>query len=639
MGDDIDVAGRSRGFQLAVVLVAILVLLAAAVAIGSLTDDSGTEGAAGGGSSGQDVDVNPDLGDGSGSGPEFGGDFGDLDLEDINLSEIEDMADWEELLKQLDPEDLNLNGSNSSLGEMPDLEEIDVPPPPYDISVEPEPTPGRTVIVTVEKDGEPVPGVAIAFNGETVGVTTVLGKTAAKVPYANELEVSARPATEQDLETVAATGGATGGATGSRLGAPRHLSAGDTATTESQRPRDEHENTTVRFDVRTDVTATSAGVALPGQELVVNLTIDGEPLRGVGAGLDGEFIGVTDSQGRLLVAVPDDAQPGDELTILLERDEFSGRATIEVGEIAVDVDPGILRMPGTSGTVSVVATDGDNEQPIAHAPVRITDDGGQIALLRTNEDGEATFALPWSNSVTASTTVGDMSATDSAGGMLTFGLVAISVVVAALAALLAWLLRNPAVLKAIKARAVGALLFAGELAREMGHSLYDIGRSVRATLANALSRVEEGLSLGLIFAPFHWLATRIRYIIEFIITLVGSVFEGDNESEPAPATESAEDSTDRSTDRSPAQPSSAYGRLLQYWHWLVRRVLGGRQSTKTAVEVEDRATEAGLPRRPVRRLRRAFQDVEYGFAPASERVDDAEAAVEDLKETTSEEQE
>ncbi|MFW5974456.1 MAG: DUF4129 domain-containing protein, partial [Natrialbaceae archaeon] len=208
-----------------------------------------------------------------------------------------------------------------------------------------------------------------------------------------------------------------------------------------------------------------------------------------------------------------------------------------------------------------------------------------------------------------------------------------------------WIRRNPERVRRFKRRAIGALVTAGEWLRLLGHRVYAAGvafqrqlQELASRVRNYFARLREGITLEVLLSPVYYLAGLASGLVAWVLALpdrIRSLLSSDApehtevEGLGSGSTAAAESTGDA------GEEIPAYRRLRQCWYWLVRRVVR-RSRTKTAVEVEKRAVEKGLPHRPVRRLRRAFQDVEYGFADPGERVDIAEESVEQLREDTEE---
>jgi hypothetical protein len=685
--DGPDIGGRSRRFQAAVIVLTMLALLAGALAAASLSDSGSLIDIDPGGDGGGNVNGSGTVdGDGSGSGgwelPGF----------------LVDILDWV-----------------GASGEPGDGEPAAIPQPPYDITLDPEPTPGGEVLVTVEKNSTPVPFALVAFEGNPVGRANASGQLVARVPYTDELTVSAappRPNGGGTLEPPRLDSGRSpesprldsgrspesprldsgGPAAASHLdsggpAAASHLDSGGTlepprldsgelvgassrgalGTGAASTQADDEENSSVTYEVRTDVTARVDGVALPGETATVQFTVAGAPLPFVDVTRDGEQVAVTDGNGTAAVEMPADATPGGSVPVSLARDEFAGAADIEVGEVTASVETGLLAVPLTGATVEVTAVDSTSEEPLPDAAVTVTDGGEEVAAGATDADGGLSFTLPWTNSVTATATTGHGSVSATAEGLFLQFAGAVVALVLPVAGVAVWLTRNPATRRRARERLVAGLLTAGALLESAGlrlaafleqlpvrdavarlwdgltaapgwlwRGLDRVAARARTLLGGIRGYAREGAWLAFALAGPRWLLGRLRAGLSWLLGQTTRPSGAEDDTGQVTG-ESATGERGATTAPGPGPPQSAYERLRRYWQLLVRRVVGrGRARTKTPTEIERRAVDRGLPPGAVRRLRRAFQDVEYGPDDAEERVDEAASAHERLQEGDSE---
>lgn len=657
MSEDLDIGDHSRRFRLAVLLAAVFVLLTAVLAVaaldvspgglglngpnlfdqsgdgeqsvepGEVTDiDGGGDDIGGGpGRIGGDGSLLPGFWDqflirGEPNGTAPPGDSFEGLLIDANIS-----ADW--ILDR----DGDLPSEDLPEGGLPDeISPPQLPSPPYEIDVSPEPVPGNDVTVTVTKDGEPVPLVIVRFQGEPVGLTNLTGQTQATVPYVTELNVTAEPveiiedepAGEDDsggtLTTSAAGFGAAGGPVAQQ---------------------DSPENSTATFSVSTDIEATPVRPPLPGEPVWVTIQHDGRSIPDLDVFVDGDSEGTTNASGMVRVQIPETAETGETVPLTAQRNEFEGQTALDIARIEMSIDPGLIAIPGAGVDVKVRAIADGQAVALDGVPVTLTDGDSTVTRQRTGEDGVARVGLPWSNSVTASATAYGTTVSASHSGILVQFALLLAVPLGLLVLAGALLLRNRDAVRGTKRRLVAALITVGEWLQRAGRRVVGIARAVGAALARAAHRLRL-LLVGLLpsrsFSPLLWLLTRGRALRRRLLWLALAPLrwhrEGSAGDRSASITAQPDQSTtdQRATAVEPTQ-HGAYERLLRAWRWLVRRVVG-RSRTTTAIEVERRALDAGLPKRPVRRLRRAFQDVEYGYATAEERVESAEEAVDDLQE-------
>lgn len=685
----IDIGGQSRRFRIAAVVTALFVLFAGVLAVAALTDDG----------SGPDLPESGDvdLGDGDRDrGQPF--DESALAGQDIDSSILSSLleagvAENDDLIAALAASDATLAelirlldgewafDSETDVGdlefEIP--EELEIPDPPYDIDVTPEPAPGADVVVTVEAKETPVPLAVVTFDGEPVGITNLSGQVEATVPHVDELTVSARPPAEsqpssrstnavsgvsderllQGESSVEAVSHTEAGTTGPAVG---HLAAGaavPSLASNSQWPHvaaesEQSSNSSVTYEISNEVSATPQRVAFPGEAVPVRFTINGTPVAGVEAIVDSETAGVTDQNGTVRLQIPEDTQPGESVPVTLQRGAFTGTGAVPVGEVDVDIDTGLLAFPGMSATAEVALDDGTRRQPLPGARVTLSTDAGILTEGVTDDDGVTTFTLPWASNVTASTTVRGETASATQSGLFTHLVLAVGFAVVLIGGGLVWLVRNPRRVKQAQSTFVAALITGGSVLRSVCQRLYAGGVSVRHHLATAgetvrkcvghtLTERRAGRLRSLLGIPVHWAGDRLRRLLVWLVALphrlaelvtvaTASILSQSGESEPARQPAETDNQSTAAVEQTAEEPQSAEARLRQCWQWLVRRVVGGYGgSTKTAVEIEQHAVEQGLPAVPVRRLRRAFQQVEYGFTDAEDQLDTAETAIEQLQ--------
>lgn len=666
MGDDFDIGGHSRRFRVIVILAAMVVLLLAVVAVNALSFSFGF---------GPEPSIEPDPDDREGNGHDVPEWLEDLDIwpeSGPGFPDIPSFPEWSiDWIDWFDWFDFN--------GEPAFPNESAVPPPPYEISIEPAPTPGSVVTVTVKKDDEPAPGIVVAFNGQPVGTTDRDGTLEATVPYDTELEVTAFPPVndhtvagidtsdfeeneedeaEEEMGIVDDRDGmfhtsVIGTAGGAQLGSvvttslsgtqsDRHEPSTPSSVLHSALSANEPDNTTIRLDVLTDANAEVDGVALPDSTATVNFTVDGNPLPAVGVYLDGELIDQTDREGAAEVPFPDDVDYGSTIQVELERANVSTTTEVEIGELTVNLDTGLLPIPGTRAAVEVLAVDSTDEVGIPGANVTVYQEDSVLLTATSNENGEVPFAIPLTNSIDVEVTVEDRTLTASESGMLYYGGGLLTAIVLAALGIVALIARNPDAVDSLHEQVNNALIVVGGYLQLAGRKLLAMARAVRNAIAGGVGGLVERLRQLSLAGPFVFLYTKLYNAYVWVYTkLVGLIrwLLGRREDESAVAEKDGTETDDETkTNRPPEasetgpEPGSAYARLLRYWRWLVRTVLGRQpKPTTTAVEVERRAVEAGFPRRPVRRLRRSFQDVEYGHVDPEMRLETAESAVDTLQ--------
>lgn len=653
MGDEFKIGNHTRRFRLAVLVAVLFVLVATLLAVAALGVAPGGFSLDGGnlfdGSGTQEVDL--EQGERTGTVPVDPGqvDIGSL-IESGNVDvqwiiENDGRVPISEIPEGAIPEGAFEDGEVPEDGIPANASALNVPPPPYDIALQSEPVPGNEVTVTVTKDGEPVPGAVVRFNGTVVGLTDTAGEVRAPVPYVRELNVTAEPLIIVDDEQAPEDSGG-GDDTLATTAGGGHAATAVAHGTQAATARPVQEtNSSATFEVPADIEAVPDEPPLPGELVQVTIQREGQGIPHLEVYVQDELVGVTDENGSVELPIPPDAETGGDVRVEAERNQFAGAATLDVAELEIEIDPGLIALPGTSADVEVRAVDGEREMGVEGVQTTVTDNGVVITREQTDEDGTATVGLPWSNSVTASASAYGTTVSTTQTGMLYHLAAVLAVPLLGLIVGGVWLRRNPAVADGAKNWLINAVITLGHALRRLGRRIAAAARRVRAALARPLARLRaavRGLGVVRSLSPLRWLLYRGRRLRAALMGLLLAPLRwllGDSSSEGSTATTDTDTSDGTDTTAVTATDTTALGayrRLLLAWRWLVQRVVG-RSRTKTAIEVEERALEAGLPERPVRRLRRAFQDVEYGFADPEEKVETAEDAVESLQDEEEEE--
>ncbi|WP_336337494.1 transglutaminase TgpA family protein [Haloarcula brevis] len=439
-------------------------------------------------------------------------------------------------------------------------------------------TPGAAVAATVTRDGAPVEGAAVAFNGEPVGTTGPDGTVSGTVPYEAELTI-----------TVDAPGDA------AALVAPSVPRDGTRAFAVAG-PRAQ-QSTNTSYELNTTASVTVTGDAVTGGEVVVTATVDGVPVRDGGLWLDGERVATTNRRGRATVTLP--TEPGN-VTVAVERDAVSGNTTVVLERLAVATSPTLpLALPATGQRVNATM-DGE---PVSNATVEV--DGEPAA--RTGATGRTTVGMPFAASTTVTVSKYGQTATATVGGLFVnaAGVLAVSGTLLAGAVvgarrrqvtpgtLRAWV-------RAARELAVGALV---GLAAAVDGLLGGLRTRARLTAA-ALRDLFAGRRSpsALLEAARAWVDARLSAAEAAASGALGTDAE---EADGAPA---------------------ARVTIREAWTRLLAQVSLRRYWTRTPGDIAAHAIERdGLPPAAVRTVRDAFRAVEYGQRDPQEHV----AAVED----------
>jgi hypothetical protein len=474
-------------------------------------------------------------------------------------------------------------------------------PPEYDVTVRPEPVPGRTVTVTVRQRGDPVAGATVAFGDRPVGRTDADGEVRGRVPYDDgELVVRVQPPGEAAAPQRAGVAGAAAGPTG---GVGRQTEPTPTPS-----------NVTERYDLPTSATLRVVGTPDPGATLRVVARVAGDPLPGAAVRVNGERVGRTNASGTRAVRVPDDGTR--RLRLRVERGAVTGERTVAVRLLTVRVDPtDPLAVPTRPATVET-RVGGD---PAANATLAV---GGERAG-RTGETGRARVTLPADPTAAVVARRGDRVARRSLLPAYATTGAAVALPMLALAGGVGWVVRHRAAVTRGAGRAGRGLVAAARL----------LGRGV-AALARAAWRVAVAVGSGM-FALLGWLArvparlaARVSPRAALVAVLaVPRLLAGVPRRAVAGLRDGREAGPSEGEERSPQVGDSPDFEAL--WLALARAVAPDGWRHRTPAEVARAAVDRGLPADGVARVTRAYRQRLY--APDDPPGDEAARAVETLR--------
>jgi len=478
----------------------------------------------------------------------------------------------------------------------------------YDVSLNRTAVPGFAVEVTVTHEGAPVEGQTVLFNGAPVGVTGTDGTVVAMVPETDELRIAIRRPTginatgdrvsQPDPVTAPPGGGGSVPADGGGSVASAGVAPTDWALDAAGQP--EEENVTV-VGVETDATVSVSGDPLPGSEVTAVATVEDVTVSDAAVYLNGEQVGRTDGNGQVTVRLPQDAGNS---TLVVERGPIFGETELRIPSVDLDVDTGLVALPFTDATVEVTA-DGEG---VADVPVAV--DGSEVA--RTGPDGTAAVGLPLAASATITTGLEGPGMEVTVEGLLRNALLlllggglAIGIPV------------GVAYRRGYRPRDLGSALLAlagrgrralGRLAAALRGALGRVSRTLLYLAEFATGR-ESMASLQLAFAA--WVRDRARQL--------GERLPGTEAEAPAELAESPGPPPDAPTVR------EAWDRFLA--------VLDLPEPEKqTPGELATHGVEeAQLPPEPVKTLRDAFREVEYGDRSPADRNEQLLAAIERIE--------
>ncbi|SFR67650.1 transglutaminase domain-containing protein [Halogeometricum limi] len=455
-------------------------------------------------------------------------------------------------------------------------------PEPVTISLDRDPVPGATVIVTVARGDSPAVGETVLFNGDPVGVTDEDGRVVASVPYASELTVSLASTDDQRASVRASRVGSAPVADGPSS-VSYALDDPMLGVVPDERPT---------YPLQTNASLSFVGERVTNGEILVFATVADTPVVHGDVRVNGEQVAQTDSLGRAELTLPD--SPGN-VTVTVARGDVSGEGTFALDAFSVAVDRPSFPLPYTTATVRTrLGDDG-----VGGVPVSVD---GERAVT-TGPNGTATVTLPPASSVRIAAARYGQSSETTVSGMLSNAAALLGTLVVGVGAVLGGAYRRDWSLSAILAR-VGAVfdrllaaLVSGVRSTDvLVDGLRNAGRRVEALARGVVDRtVRVGELPGRFAAWVHACAETLR--------------------------ERGATATARVARRAGVadDPLDADARTIRdCWDEFRGHVSVPRQASRTPGELAAHAVSVdGLPAEPVAVVRDAFRDVEYGGrAPA-----------------------
>ncbi|TYT61917.1 DUF4129 domain-containing protein [Natrialba swarupiae] len=290
-----------------------------------------------------------------------------------------------------------------------------------------EPVPGTEVTATVHYEDEELADAPVWFNDRHVGQTDEQGQVTGTVPYERELLI--RVGAGEDGECRAGQTTASRSPTVTDVDVPHPIVSSTPDTTSSvddvssvdfgslhtaDTARAQIEgNATAEYEIDGFVMLDLQDDPYPGEEVTVEASIQGVPMRSADVAVDGESIGETDDDGTVDLTIPDDGS--DRLSLTVARGEFERTATLRILLLEAQfVADGIAPIPGSDGAVQAEIAD----EPVEDADVAV--DGEPHG--ETDENGTVPLSLPLDPTEPVTVDTGDQTATttfvDSYGGPL-----------------------------------------------------------------------------------------------------------------------------------------------------------------------------------------------------------------------------
>lgn len=277
---------------------------------------------------------------------------------------------------------------------------------PLEIDLADDPVPGSDLTVTVTRSDDPVSGVKVLFNGESVGETGGDGNVTGEVPYVASLEIVARDGNSEGQPELLPRhtqprmrGGLAGAPPGSNAGNQRVSTAPvgivashlGTPVTTGDTIAQADSNVTVTVPVDIDIEPQTKPIA--DESVTLHATINGTPVRNGTVRVNGTAVSQTGANGEARVELP--ATNVAKMTV--SRGEAFGNRTISLATFEVTTTAStILPLPLTA---TEVTTRVDSE-PVENATVAVAGE----PTTTTGPAGTATVTLPLADTATIETT-------------------------------------------------------------------------------------------------------------------------------------------------------------------------------------------------------------------------------------------
>ncbi|GAA0280620.1 transglutaminaseTgpA domain-containing protein [Halobacterium noricense] len=486
---------------------------------------------------------------------------------------------------------------------------------PLNVTLNRDPVPGSTVLVTVTRQDTAVSGARVSFNGESVGVTNETGNVTGTVPYTATLNISVTAPT--DSATAQRTSQL---ATPQQSYRPLTLRSAQPARDERIAPRSSTQthaqppesgnNTTKSYSLATNASVSILGRTVTGNTVRVVAAVDNVSLRNASVSLDGEAVARTNNSGMTTLTLP--SVPGNA-TIRVERGEVAGTRSVRLPELTVNASSvAPLALPFTR--VEVMAT--LNGSAVPGAPVRLN--GNEVGV--TGPDGTLTTRLPVADAAALEVRKFEQTTTTSIQGIYQNTAIAVGAVVLVVGVLGYTKRRSGVRARGVLARLtaflVGAVRWlsntlvyvattmAGWVARSI-RTLHAALRAVLATLRGKLSpRVLATRLARWLQRVRRRLTSQTSSIADDITNRARAVQRGDT-----------------------ATPQSDYRTFREAWETLLTHVSIRRPDNYTPGELAAHAVSRDeLPADAVATLRNEFRAVEYGHREPSARLERVETA-------------
>lgn len=498
------------------------------------------------------------------------------------------------------------SGSESSEDESPsrDTPEQVTASPPYDIAVSPDPIPGKRITITVTgSEGTPASGIGVVVNNKLVGIADSQGQVQITTPYTTRLEITTK---QPDASEV--TG---------RFAVPKQ------ASDSAQRV----------FELPVDVN-TSTGVVLPGEQATITAMISDTPIAGAGIAINGESVGTANANGELTTTLPNDVATGETVAVTVTRGGIRGEDTIQLAEPQLKADSGIAPLPFTEATFTSIKQKNGETKPVTGTEITVRDGNGDVVTSSTvNSDGVVNASIPVTSSITGSAGVSGVETTASITGIYYWiggvGVVFGGVVIVAGRAVY---MRRDVIIQGL-GKIKQVIVSYNKVLRKIQTELRNIRERVVSLL---VSIVEYGAEKKTrVIAHLRGVGVKT-----FIVEKIRALFAWLVKNTPVGGSENSDvqftSNTSRGAEQRDGEHSKAAETIIrEYWGRVVQfTIRRASQTSKTTVEIKNKAVNMGLPEKHTARIQRAFTDIEYGKKTGESRLPDASESAEELQNTS-----
>lgn len=545
---------------------------------------------------------------------------------------------------------------------------VDVPQPPYNISLNRSAVAGAPVSVTVEKNDSSVVGAPVFVEGDHVDWTDSDGRITTRLPYVRNVTIVARPPgsgtkyDDRDDEQRVTVGSrrapglspvgtspvaamSTRSSLDPRPGSVAQLGLVSGLRGSIRQTDDGRNESAETYTAETNGTIAVLDEQPVSDAAMLSVTVEDVPVRNATVAVDGTAVGVTNETGHFELSA-ESLSPGDH-RLVASRGAVGANTTITVAEpsgttepttpeptdsrsISLSVSPS-LGIPLPFGPATVTAT--RQGEPIADVPVSVgpsSADGvpDSTPVGRTDDNGTLGVTFPIADSVTvAGVGPGGSTAETTVRGLYANAIGGVTGLVSAVVAALVGLHLRGHSLQSIWARIVSLSRFGVDALLRLSAAIVSAVQSLGTALRQALTALR---SLSVLqpetWRRLLWLLDP-RRLLAWLRGLLRGVRSQADSGEASAQVAGAATTGDRTDDEVRAPPG-----LRTLWRQFVSMVRPSRPSTRTPGEIGRRAVARGLPERPVRFLTALYRRAEYGGEqPDQSRIERARDALDSIR--------